>query len=189
MEVCCKGHLSLLQRASEFRAKGIFTFGYLDACRICAKCFKGAPRVMAVPLLGDVCFIGGVEKLRISSPARKLHSGTSSARRKSFRRGDEETQRFFIDGIRSFCGCGQCNSVFGSSKMLPCLYYPIAFSQPRKGHAWISLVVVVRAQQKCSAVHDRFFWISTSVWLEVRDWMNSVLCMEVLVLNNVSVAM
>ena len=102
----------MLQRASEFRAKGIFTFGYLDACRICAKCFKGAPRVMAVPLLGDLCFIGGVEKHRISSPARKLHSGTSSARRKSFRRGDEETQRFFIDGIRSFCGCGQCNCVW-----------------------------------------------------------------------------
>ena len=43
----------------------------------------GAPRVMAVPLLGDLCFIRGVEKLHISSPARKLHSGTSSARKAS----------------------------------------------------------------------------------------------------------
>ena len=84
---------------------------------------------------------------------------------------------------------------------------PLAFSQPRKGHAWIPGVVLVRAQQKCKAEWQsssfrsldgvRCFLYNASDHpgfgsKYLVGWilsMKFVLCMEVLVLNNVSVAM
>ena len=37
----------------------------------------------------------------------------------------------------------------------PCGLWSVAFSQPRRGHAWISVVIIVRDQQKCKAAYDK----------------------------------
>ena len=118
----------------------------------------------------------------------------------------EKIPHFFIDkqwwrngrqrGSDSGCGIWWKRSCF-----------PLAFSQPRKGHAWIPGVVLVRAQQKCKAEWQsssfrsldgvRCFLYNASDHpgfgsKYLVGWilsMKFVLCMEVLVLNNVSVAM
>ena len=107
----------------------------------------------------------------------------SSARRRSFRRGGGETHRFFIDNERRRCMYGGFQSVYGSFKNLRCSYYRMAFSQPRKGHAWIPTAVVVRAQQKCSTVHNRFS--RYLLWYGSKYMIGRIrfLCMEVMVLK------
>ena len=131
--VSCKGHPSFVQRASKFRAKGIFTSGY--ALCMCKLLHRSVRRHGGTSSARRRSFIRGVEKFRISSPALQLHKRTSSARRRSFRRGGGETQRFFIDNERRRCMYGGFQSVYGSFKNLRCSYYRMAFSQPRKGHA------------------------------------------------------
>ena len=176
-----KGHPSFVQRASKFRAKGIFTSGY--ALRMCKLLHRSVRRHGGTSSARRRSFIRGVEKFRISSPALQLHKRTSSARRRSFRRGGGETQRIFIDNERRRCMYGGFQSVYGSFKNLRCSYYRMAFSQPRKGHAWIPTAVVVRAQQKCSTVHNRFS--RYLLWYGSKYMIGRIrfLCMEVMVLK------
>ena len=71
----------------------------------------------------------------------------------------EKIPHFFIDkqwwrngrqrGSDSGCGIWWKRSCF-----------PLAFSQPRKGHAWIPMVSIVRAQQKC--MHFQYCVLSTT---------------------------
>ena len=98
--VSCKGHPSFVQRASEFRAKGIFTSGY--ALCMCKLLHRSVRRHGGTSSARRRSFIRGVEKFRISSPALQLHKRTSSARRRSFRRRGIET--FLKSARRGACG-------------------------------------------------------------------------------------
>ena len=69
--VSCKGHPSFVQRASKFRAKGIFTSGY--ALCMCKLLHRSVRRHGGTSSARRRSFIRGVEKFRISSPALQLH--------------------------------------------------------------------------------------------------------------------
>ena len=154
--------------------------------------------------------ISGQAILYLSAlPSERVLHSTGSLLRAADASG-EEVEKFRISsstngGMRRTFRFWGSDSGYGICWKDSCS--PLAFSPPRKGHAWIPGVVLVRAQQKCKAEWQsssfrsldgvRCFLYNASDHpgfgsKYLVGWilsMKFVLCMEVLVLNNVSVAM